>query len=48
MQLNQILKNYENLIAKIDEYNNIYKNNSKLLLVSKNLTQEQMQPKVFW
>jgi pyridoxal phosphate enzyme (YggS family) len=42
MQLNQILTNYKNLIAKIDEYNQTYKNNSKLLLVSKNLTQEQI------
>lgn len=42
MPLNQILQNYECLIAKIEEYNQLYKNNSKLLLVSKNLTQEQI------
>ena len=44
MQGNEVLlQNYKILIEKIDEYNEQYETKSKLLLVSKNLQQDQIE-----
>ena len=44
MQSNEVLlQNYKILIQKINEYNGQYETKSKLLLVSKNLKQDQIE-----
>ena len=44
MQVNaQLLENHQRITHEIDNYNKLYKNNAKLLLVSKNLSQEQIE-----
>ena len=44
MQSNEVLlQNYKILIQKINEYNGQYETKSKLLLVSKNLEQDQIE-----
>ena len=44
MQISEVLlQNYKILIRKVDEYNEQYGGKSKLLLVSKNLEQDQIE-----